>query len=697
MMRFSMEDPYWKNKTEQLMIQLGLPESERQRISGEIFAVDPENKSEWIKFILNEAEPIQTEIESVSPHADDQDIHEALQKLPFALKAAVVLTVFHHTDNLQKMISTDDYEEGLSRLSDDLHTDKQQTLKLLNFIKPAYDKIEMPESRKAVPENNVPAEEKPAGKQKTVKMITSAVLVTGLLSVSVFLLNDPPVPDDGQSAGEEETAEDESDNEKAFTDEEIEEFETKLSESRERLKEALSLTDEELDFLMVTQQAESHISYIRGMMKRDAGISGPDANQMKQMTADILSQMQPPMIILQDFYEKADGVNSDSHLIRSDQAVSMFLHAGPDFLIAYERKLNHLIHENNYSEAELRENHSDLFNTISANGMEVSFDKTDEQLASTVYYGGAEFISQTDYLHPDYQQFLTSLHEIGSRMGLHTNNQPETLTEISEKLLEIEDEIAMFFNLQDSVNDDLEDHEMKHELHVPFSLSFQYIEQIRSIVSLGGLSLSEGTNIPEEYREIWRYILSEEKFEGSMLRKVVSLNQRIAEDNNYELLNDFGEISISPFSDYIDPMHYFSYSTSMIMPLSGYLEELYKIYVNEGYESIEFLHPQVVVLFYLQALETGDIETAYSLMGGEDLPDYDTFAQMVSEHEYDFKRLSDVMPTSSSDQGMEFQVQQRNNTLNITVIESEDWYDIKFESADQFEKLATEGDTDAPD
>lgn len=677
------------------MIQLGLPEYERQQISNKLFAEQPESKSEWVKLILNEAEHIQPESESVSPHADDQEIHEALLKLPFLLKSAVVLTVFHQADHLGGMSSEGDYKEGLSRLSDDLKTDEAQTLRLLNFIKLAYEIIEMPQSRQEYPEENAETEVKSGGKRNAVKLITSAVLLTGLLSVSVFLLSDPPVANEGQVAGEAERIEDEPKSEKVFSEKEIEAYEAQLEANREYLKKALELTDSELDFLMIIQQAEAHIDYISGKWNGNTGTAGPDADHMKQMTADILSQMQPPMTILKDFYDQAEGVNSN--IIRSDQAVNMFLNSGQDFLIAYERKLNHLIRENNYSEEELKQNHSGLLETIAANGMEVNFEETEGELASFVYYGGDAFNPQTEYLHPDYRAFLTSLHEVGARMGFQTNNQTETLTEIAEKLLRIEDEITVFFNLQDSLNDQLEDHEFPQELHVPFSLSYQYIEQIRPIVSLGGAPYSEGTKIPEEYRHIWHDILNDEKFEDTMLREVVSLNQRIAEENDYEKLNDFGEISISPFNDYIDPMHFFSYSNAMVMPLSGYLKELYEIYVNEGFESIEFLHPQVVVMFYLQALETGDIETAYSLMGGEDLPDYDTFAQMVNEHEYDFKRLSDVMPKSSSDLGMEFQVQQRNHTLNVTVIESEEWYQIKFESPDQFEKLATEGDADAPD
>ncbi|KIL46880.1 hypothetical protein KP77_24480 [Jeotgalibacillus alimentarius] len=690
-MQFSIEEPYWKNKAEQLMIQLGFPESERERVSGKLFKAEPESESDCMQIILDEASHIQPEIETISPHADDQEIHEALQELPLHLKSAVALTIFHQSDQLQNMISADQYQEGLTRLSDHLDTDQSQTEKLLRFLKPTYDHKEMPESRESLPREEETPEPVPAKKQKAVKPIASAVLVIGLLSGAMFLLGDPPVADEGQGA--QEADEDDADDlasEKAFTDEEIEEIETTVTEKKEQLAETLGLTESDLRFMMVVQQADSHIDYIRTMMKPDVGVSGPGIEDMKQYTDYVLDSMDPPLIALRNSYEQAGDMAGDNNLMRSDQAVASLLHAAPDFLMAYERKLNELILENNYTEEELRQNHSDLFEKISANGMEVTFQQTDEQMVTTVSYGGPEFLAETDYLHPEYQKFISMFTEMGMQMNMSANQFDADLIARADQLLETEKMLTGLFKQQELMRAELDsgDNQYGYELQVPYGMSYQFTDQLKSLSF--DRSMYAGKEISENYREAWQYILNDEKFNGSNIRKIVSLNQWIAEKNDYELIEGFGDVSISPFSQYIDPLYYSNHSSAtMTMPLSGYMEELYQIYVAEGFERIDFIHPQILIVFYLNALETGDYETAYSLVEGEDLPDYESFVQAASQYEYEFGRINDLIPVSSSDEGMVLTFDQSRNSINFTITESEDRYHIKFNSADIFEALAS--------
>ncbi|MBM7580512.1 hypothetical protein [Jeotgalibacillus terrae] len=693
-MQFSIEEPYWKNKAEQLMIQLGFSESERERVSGKLFTDQPESESDCMQIILNEASHIQPEIETISPHADDQEIHEALQELPFAQKSAVVLTVFHPSAQLQKMISADDYQEGLSRLSGHLDTDQSQTEKLLRFLKPTYDHIEMPEARESLNQEEETPEPLPTKKQKAVKPIASAVLVIGLLSGAMFLLGDPPVADDGQGAQEAEE-DDEPENEKAFTDEEIEDLEASLNEKKEQLAETLGLKVDDLNFLAVIQQADSHFKYIKGMMKQDVGTAGPGIEDMKQYTGYLLDSLNPPLTVLRNSYEQSEEMypDNENELLKSDMAVSMFMDTANDFTLAYELKLEELIRENNYSEADLRQNNSELFEKISSNGMEVKVNQSGEQLDTTVYYGGPELKAQTDYLHPEYQQFISSLHEIGLRMYVNREEYKDSLTEMADQLLNIEKLMMNFFSLQDSLNEDegMETYQFGHELQVPRRINYQYTDLMKSIISDHSMSVGAGIDISDNYRDVWQYILNNEKFNDSNIKKVVSLNQWIAEKNQYERIAGFGDVSISLFRDYIDPLSNFNHSSASVStPLSGYMEEIYQIYATEGYERIDFINPQILIVFYLNALETGDYETAYSLLGGENLPDYESFVQAASQYEYEFGYINDVVPVSSSNDGMVFTFNQSRNSVNFTITESEDWYHIRYNSADIFEALASE-------
>ncbi|TFE03762.1 hypothetical protein [Jeotgalibacillus salarius] len=698
-MHFSIEEPYWKNKAEQFMIQLGMSEESRREIQIILMKNQPEDAIQLYKKILNEASVRQPSVEEISPHADDQELHAELQRLPFELRAAVALSSFHQIENnrLEQLVDSGDVQEGLRQLADQLKIDNMQTRKLLQYLAHTYEKKEMSEiETEELTGKAGPEEIEVRKKRSLIKPLAVAAGAVAALSAAMLLLSDPVSPTEDQSSGDQVEEEGEEETQKAepiFSDEEIDELKETLKQNKEQLSQTLSLPEEEINMMMVSHQAEAHLSYIERLTTADSEHAHGNVSSLKDSAVNMIDMVRPPLKILKAAYDEANEMIGYDEIDLSDVSVSIFMHIGSDFLTVYQNKLEQLITAHQYTEEQLKENHPDLFKSMTENGIEVRFEEDDQV---TVEFGGERFIDETEFLHPYYRDAIASIHEQYLFGDFYSEDQnEEVLMEMPKILLRLESQIVKFYELEKDLNDSEDADSRYRMLQVPSTLSMNYTEMLMLLTAQSSMyDGSSSDEISEKHLTVWNHILQESEYEGTRLRSIISMQKEVFEENDSDRPDGWGSIALSPFKEFTNPMNFRGRQMLVSMPLEGYALQLYNKYAAEGNDSLKYLHPKTSILYFLNALQQGDYETAYSLMGGEELPVFEDFVSEAKQQEFNFDQMVDLVPSSSQVGEFDFQNQHGNQSMNFTLIKEDERFAVKY-NARLLEGLSTGDDPDA--
>ncbi|MDZ5713652.1 hypothetical protein [Jeotgalibacillus haloalkalitolerans] len=701
----------WLIEANQLLLQLGVSPEHRRTFLAQI---QPEQLTDRIA-VLKEAllfaqSSEHDEIEKVSPHADDQELHEAIQTLPFNQKISLSLHHYHSfTESEIEQLTSLSYKEfheqeqsALSTLADRWQTDKSRIDQFLSLLQEAYD-LQEPDPEELPEQEEIP--EEPTVNKEKKKSKWPAIATGGILAAAagaIFLLNDPipEVPEETGAAGEAEESGEEA--EPVFGEGQLTELDELIKSRKEELSEALGLSEEEVNRLNVIMNVESQLQFMRDINEGYHENPHGDNEQMLTMLIDEIEWYTvPPMDMLAAFYEQADEYYGNTELGRSDFTVNMFIDNGQNLINVYEEKLNEnkelITPESRSSYLEdLPEKERELREKMKENGFTYDYDT--EKAEFTVTMGGEVFEERTDFLHPAYQDFLKSMPPSENEMYQSVSNETEIdYADHAATALELEQHMETFYQLENEAADDY------FQLGLPRRLSFHYSELTRILIGGSGISVSRtDPDLREEQLAAWEDILQDRTFENSYIRDIVSIQYTIGEKYEFDMPPGWTEIDFEPFYTAAGPGHESGFSRRVEVPLQDYLKDVYDTYILGGdREAIKLLHPKFIILFYFHALNQKDYDIAYSLMGGEELPDYSRFEEIVSEYEYGFGSFRDLFYRSGMQDGEDveatFTMQMNGNEMYIDMRLEDDMFKVKYTDDRMFRNYVTEEEEDAPD
>ncbi len=164
----------------------------------------------------------------------------------------------------------------------------------------------------------------------------------------------------------------------------------------------------------------------------------------------------------------------------------------------------------------------------------------------------------------------------------------------------------------------------------------------------------------------------------------------------------WSEIDFSPFYYMQRAQHNSGMFSPVEMPLQNYLKDVYDTYVvAEDVDALRLLHPKYLILFYFHALQQEEYDIAYSLMGGENLPKFDQFEEIVQTHTFEFGSFDNVSYTGGTERGNEteatFSMQMHGYEIGITMVLQDDLYKVKYTSDNMFNMIDKKDEGDAPD
>ncbi|TFE03763.1 hypothetical protein [Jeotgalibacillus salarius] len=701
----------WLIEANQLLLQLGVTPENRQVCLVKLNTKQFNSRLDILKECLLFARSSENdEYEKISPHADDQELHEAIQRLPFNQKSNLSLHRYYSFSESEiEQLTSLSYKESLEHeqsaittLADLWQTDRSQIPHFLSLLEEAYQSKQLDPEDLSQPdektEEAIKLKEKKSSKWPT-------VAAGGVLAAAVgtmFLMNDPLPQATEETAGD--AVHEAPEEEPEFDDGKLTELDTLIKTRKEELSGALGLNEEEVNSLNVIMNVESQLQYMREINEGYHQGSHGDSEQMISMLTDeIQASTAPPMDMLEAFYELSGEYYGNTEVELSDQTVTMFMNNGQNLIALYENKLNEHIesiapwNRSYYKDDELPEKEKVLREKIKENGFTYDYDA--EEAEFTVTLGGEIFEERTGFLQPAYREFLKnmppSLDELYQAGSVET--EPDYWS-YAVTALELEHNINDFYQLESESK--RENSEIPIMLGLPQSLNFHYSELIRSLVTGNTVNHSRTySDLREEQLEVWERILEDEAFEGSYIREMIAFQYRIGEESQFDMPSGWSDIEFAPFFTKTGIWHESGHSTHTDVPLQDYLKEVYETYVFEkNQEAIRLLHPKFIILFYFHALEQKDYEVAYSLMGGEALPEFGRFEKVVSEQKYEFESVRYIVGGTSGGLDTEaiFTIQINGTETGITLILEDDMYKVKYIRDGMFNLYETKEEEDAP-
>ncbi|AJD91888.1 hypothetical protein JMA_25710 [Jeotgalibacillus malaysiensis] len=691
----------WLIEADQLLLQLGITSEHRQAC----LAALNQDKYDSRTAILKEAvffarSSDHNEIEKVSPHADDQELHEAIQTLPFTQKSSLSLYHYHaFSESEIEYITSLTYQEILTQeetairsLAERWQTDKGRISRFLMLLNEAYKKQEP--DLEQLPEAEEIAEEAVQGQQKKSKL--PIIAAGGILAAAagvIFLLNDPlPEVVEEASGSAEEQGE-----ELVYEESKLAELDELIQTRKIELSEALGLSEDEVNRLVMVQNVESQLQFLRDVNEGYYDNSHSDHERMLTMlTQEIETTILPPMQMIEAGYNLAEEYEMTHKIMRSDMAVNMFMDTGQDLIQVYEQKLNENIdsiapwNRSYYKDDELPEKERVLREKIKANGFTYDYDA--ENAEFTVMMGGDVFEEGMAFMHPVHQEFLKNMPLAYESLFPHNSNQTDPDYGLyAKEALNLEEQMKKLYELNEEVRSDKEKGHLYQGL--PDRLGFQYSELVNRLISGADISGNRmNVELNEDQLTAWENILEDHAFKDSYLREMTAFHYTIGEQYGFVMPDGWSEIDFSPFYQMQGAVHDAGIFSAVEMPLEGYMKDIYDNYVAEGdVEALKILHPKHLILFYFNALQQGDYEIAYSLMGGEDLPDYARFEEIVGEHSFEFEPVNKLSYTGGSQTNevseANFGIQIHGNQIDISMVVEDGMYKVKYTSDGMFNMI----------
>ncbi|WP_404404520.1 hypothetical protein [Jeotgalibacillus malaysiensis] len=701
----------WLIEADQLLLQLGVTSEHRQTYLATLNQDQFDSRTAVLKAAVHFARSSEhDEIEKVSPHADDQELHEAIQTLPFTQKSSLSLFHYHTiSESETEYITSLSYQEflkheqaAINTLAESWQTDRGRISQFLRLLDEAYKKQEP--DLEQLPEPVEHVDEITEQRKKSSKW--PAFAAGGILAAAagvIFLLNDP-IP---EVAEEVSGSAEEQDEELVYEESKLAELDELINTRKIELSESLGLSEDEVNRLMVVQNIESQLQYLRDVNKGFYENTHSDHERMLTMlTQEIETTMLPPMEMLEAGYELAKEYEMNHEIMRSDLAVDMFMDTGQNLISVYEQKLNENIdsiapwNRSYYKDDELPEKERVLREKIKANGFTYDYDA--ENAEFTVTMGGDVFEEKTAFIHPVHQEFLKNMPLSYESLFQHNTIQTDPDYEFyAAEALNLEEQMKELYELGEEIRSDEENGHLYQGL--PDRLGFQYSELVKRLIGgadIGGNRMNVELN--EDQLTAWENILEDRTFENSYLREMTAFHYTIGEQYGFVMPDGWSEIDFSPFYQMQGAVHDSGIFSAVEMPLEGYLKDIYDTYVSEGdVEALKILHPKHLILFYFNALQQGDYEIAYSLMGGEDLPENARFKEIISEHTFEFEPVNNLSYTGGTQNNevseANFSIQMHGYQIDVSMIVEDEIYKVKYTSDGMFNMIDKKDEGDAQD
>ncbi|MFB1082447.1 hypothetical protein [Jeotgalibacillus sp. JSM ZJ347] len=689
----------WLIEADQLLLQLGVPIEQRQDCLAQLNQGQFDTKSAVMKEAVHFARTsAHDEIEKVSPHADDQELHESIQTLPFTQKSSLSLHHYHvfSESDIERITSLsykehkEQEEAARSTLADRWQTDKAQISQFLELLGKAYKRQEP--NLEALPE---PQETSPEPEPQKKMSKWPAVAAGGILAAAagvIFLLNDP-IPE----VAEEVSGSVEEQEELVYEESKLAELDALIKNRKIELSEALGLSEDEVNRLNMIMNVESQLQFLRDVNEGYYENTHSDHERMLTMlTQEIETTILPPMQMIEAGYNLAEEYEMTHEIMRSDMAVNMFMDTGQNLIQVYEQKLNENIdsiapwNRSYYKDDELPEKERVLREKIKTNGFTYDYDA--ENAEFTVMMGGDVFEEEMAFMHPVHQEILKNMPLTYESLFPHNSIQKDPDYGLyAKEALNLEEQMKKLYELNEEVRSDKENGHLYQGL--PHRLGFQYSELVNRLISGADISGNRmNVELNEDQLTAWENILEDRAFEDSYLREMTAFHYTIGEQYGFVMPDGWSEIDFSPFYQMQGAVHDVGIFSAVEMPLEGYMKDIYDNYVAEGsVEALKVLHPKHLILFYFNALQQGDYEIAYSLMGGEDLPDYARFEEIVGEHSFEFEPVNKLSYTGGSQTNevseANFSIQIHGNQIDISMVAEGGMYKVKYTSEGMFNMI----------
>lgn len=687
----------WLIEANQLLLQSGVTSEHRQTCLAILNQDQFDSRTAVLKEAYDFAQSSDhDEIEKVSPHADDQELHEAIQTLPFTQKTSLSLYHYHtFSESEIELITSLSYQEFLtheqaavSNLAARWHTDKGQISRFLMLLDEAYKKQEP--DLEHLPEPEEVEEEVAQVQKKKSKLPTLAAggILTAAAGV-IFLLNDP-IPEVAEEASG-------SAEEQVYEESKIAELDELIKNRKIELSESLGLSEDEVNRLVMVQNVESQLQFLRDVNEGYYENTHSDHERMLTLLSqEIETTMLPPMEMLEAGYEWAEEYDMHHEIMRSDVAVNMFMDTGQNLIHVYEQKLNENIdsiapwNRSYYKDDELPEKERVLREKIKANGFTYDYDAENAEFAVTM--GGDAFEDRTAFIHPVHQEFLKNMPLPHERVFPQNSVQPDPdFTLYAAEALNLEEQIKRLYELNEEVRSDEENDHYYQGL--PDRLGFQYSELVKRLILGADISGNRmDVELNEDQLTAWENILEDRTFENSYIREMAAFHYTIGEQYGFVMPDGWSEIDFSPFYQFQGAIHDAGIFSAVEMPLEGYLKDIYDTYVaEEDVDALKLLHPKHLILFYFHALQQEDYEIAYSLMGGEDLPEYARFEEIVRAHTFEFEPVNDLSYTGGTQNNevteANFSIHMHGYQVEVSMVVEDEMYKVKYTSDGMFNMI----------
>ncbi|TFD95951.1 hypothetical protein [Jeotgalibacillus sp. R-1-5s-1] len=693
-------------KAELLSIMMGYGESEKPEAVSHVLS-QSDQKRDIIKAFIRygESNPPEGPSMKVSAFAEDQELHQSIQSLPYTQKVLVLLTSFYPITDADAAayigISEEqvkvEKQEAYHTLAESTNTEQDQIPAMLTFLNKAYKKVPLTLQQQdftAVDQAGSTSETKAKGKNWPAVTTAAVILLAGGLA---FALNDPiPEETERTAAANEEREEEE---EFIIPEEEIDVANQELENKKEELVVQLGLSAEEVNQLPVVEMAKGQLMHLEYLNEQNdpyySNLSEEELRQEIDVIKDsALLSIAPPLSFLNPDLPMYNQWLPEKDLYTTSDVATAFFHDYAQSLrVVYEEKLNAQREEmapwsrSYFKESELPEDERVLREKIRENGFDFEYDF--DQNRFHVMIGGENFDTAIMSLDPVFQQVLNNLPELnlGIYGELH-HSGTQSPDDHLKALLKIDENINFL-------------HESSPDMSDPFTSSSFLFSSLNQFEMLFAQYISgspekmifENGFLKEDVKQSWEKVLADESLKGKEIYKVVDFQYRLLKNNNFELLRGIENTSFLLYPDIRHWYHFNGNSTFVDFPLEHYHGKVYELYTTpENRNMLSVLQAEQIAMLYLNSIKMQDTEVLYSFFEPTDkLPSLEEFQTLVPPDilgKLELDRMNNIYVNSTgSNDSLSVNVEKNDGTmLIITMVKTDEGYKVKFTSDQMFNR-----------